>query len=433
VPLAPGDVLAALTTLSFDISVLELLGPLAAGARAEVVPRDEAVDAAALGRRLRESGATLAQATPSSWRMLLDAGWTPPPGFRVLSGGEALPADLAARLREGGGLWNLYGPTEATVWSTAARVDADAAPVPIGRPLANTRAYVLDARGEPVPAGVPGELWLGGAGVARGYRGRPGLTAERFAPDPFSPAPGARMYATGDRARWRADGALEYLGRLDQQLKLRGVRIEPGEIEAALRRHPAVRDAAAAVRGDAADARLVAYVVAEGPAPTPAELRAHLRAWLPEAMLPAAFVALDALPRTANGKLDRGALPEPQNEAEEGEAAQAPPRGEGERRLAALWREVLGCGPVGVHQNFFDLGGHSLLLARVQVRVREEFGVEIPVVELLRHPTIAALAARLERGGAAEPESGAMDRVQERARMQLAARGRPPALPGRAR
>jgi amino acid adenylation domain-containing protein len=435
VPLAAGDVLAAVTTPSFDISVLELLGPLAAGARVEVVGREEAADGAVLARRLAASGATVMQATPSSWRLLLDAGWAPPPGFRALCGGEALPADLAARLLGGGGaLWNLYGPTEATVWSTAAPLAPGQAPVPVGRPLANTRAYVLDPRGRPLPAGVPGELWLGGAGVARGYRGRPALTAQRFAPDPFSPVPGARMYATGDRARLGADGALYCLGRLDQQVKVRGVRVEPGEVEAALRRHPAVRDAAVVLREPApGDARLTAYVESADPPPA-AELRAHLRGWLPEAMLPSVFVPLAALPRTPNGKLDRAALPAPDAGAVASNAEpRVPPRGETERRLAAIWREVLGCGEVGAHQSFFDLGGHSLLLPQVQARIRAGLGAELSVVDLLRHPTVAMLAERLERGAApaAAPAPGAMDRVRERARLQLAALERA-AAPGRA-
>ncbi|HEX2078089.1 MAG TPA: amino acid adenylation domain-containing protein, partial [Longimicrobium sp.] len=303
--LAPGDVLLAVTTLSFDIAVLELMLPLAVGARVRVASREAAADPVRLRGLL--AGVTAMQATPSTWRMLLDSGWTPPRALSVLCGGEALPRELAERLMAGGApLWNLYGPTETTIWSAALRVEPGAGPVPVGGPIDNTQLHVLDGALHPAPVGVFGELYIGGEGLARGYLRRPALTAERFVPDPCSPVPGARLYRTGDRVRRLRDGTLEISGRLDTQVKLRGFRIELGEVEGALRDHPAVRQAAAAVREDVpGDQRLVAYVVpAEGAdAPTAAALRTFLGGRLPEHMLPTTLVLLDALPLTPNGKI----------------------------------------------------------------------------------------------------------------------------------
>ncbi|HEX7238832.1 MAG TPA: amino acid adenylation domain-containing protein, partial [Longimicrobiaceae bacterium] len=292
--LSPADVLLAVTTLSFDIAALELLLPLVVGARVVVASRDAASDAGLLAARLASSGATVMQATPSTWRMLLDDGWTGRPGLRALCGGEALDAELARRLRPAvAALWNLYGPTETTVWSTVHEVvEAEGAP-PVGRPVANTRLHLLDAALGSVPVGVEGELLVGGDGVARGYLGRPELTAERFLPDPSGGEPGARLYRTGDRARFRADGGLEYLGRADQQVKVRGFRVEPGEVEAVLGTHPAVRGCAVVAREDAG------------------VLRDHLRRFLPDYMVPGAFVGLDALPLMPGGKVDLRALPAP--------------------------------------------------------------------------------------------------------------------------
>ncbi len=238
------DTLLAVTTLSFDIAALELFLPLAVGARVVLVGRDEAADGARLVARLEDSGATFLQATPATWRLLLEAGWAGSPSLTLLCGGEALTRELADRLLgRGAALWNLYGPTETTIWSSSARLEPGPGPITIGRPIANTRIYVLDADLRPVPIGVAGELYIGGAGLARGYLNRPGLTAERFLPDPFGPEPGGRLYRTGDLARWRPDGSLECLGRVDHQVKIRGFRIELGEIEAVLARHPAVRQA----------------------------------------------------------------------------------------------------------------------------------------------------------------------------------------------
>jgi acyl-CoA synthetase (AMP-forming)/AMP-acid ligase II len=334
------------------------------------------------------------QATPATWRLLVDSGWTGTPGLKVLCGGEALPRALADELlARSAEVWNVYGPTETTVWSTVDRVLPDEGAVPIGRPIANTQTWVLDPSLQPVPLGVPGELYIGGAGVARGYHRRPALTAERFVPDPFSVEPGARLYATGDLARWRSDGRLECLGRRDHQVKLRGFRIEPGEIEATLARHPAVRQAVVVVRGSGThDARLVAYVVADG-SPSSAELRAHLAEDLPAYMVPAAFVLLDSLPLTPNGKIDRRALPAP-DAADTPDAARpvVAPRTPVERTISGIWAEALGSPPRGVHDGFFESGGHSLAAALVISRIRAAFGVGIALRSLFEHPTVAGLA-----------------------------------------
>ncbi|HEV2735390.1 MAG TPA: amino acid adenylation domain-containing protein, partial [Longimicrobiaceae bacterium] len=386
--IAAEDVLLALTTVSFDIAGLELFLPLVCGARVELCGRETASDAARLREALAESGASVVQATPATWRMLLESGWEGTAGLKALCGGEELPRDLAAQLLPRvAQLWNLYGPTETTVWSTAVRVESAAGTVPIGRPIANTRVYLLDGALGPVPRGAGGELYLAGDGVALGYLGRAELTAERFLPEVSGGEAGARMYRTGDLARWRADGVLEYLGRADRQVKVRGFRIEPGEVEAALERHPAVRQAAVVAR----DGALVGYVVG---APAAGELREHLRASLPEYMVPSLFVALDALPLTPNGKVDRGALPAPERTGDAQEYVA--PRTPAEEVLAGIFAEVLGVERVGAHDGFFDLGGHSLIATRVVSRIRGVLGVELPLRAVFEAPTVAALAGRVD-------------------------------------
>ena len=396
--LSAADTLLAVTTLSFDIAALELFLPLVNGAKVEVASRDEAVDGPRLIGRLKASGATVMQATPASWRLLLESGWEGDPALSVFCGGEALNRDLAERLLgKAGAVWNLYGPTETTVWSTLAKVEPGQGPVPIGRPIANTRAFVLDAHLRPVPVGVAGELYLGGLGLARGYHNRPALTAERFLPDPFSNEPGARIYRTGDLARYRPDGVIECLGRVDGQVKIRGYRVELGEIESALASHPAVREAAAAARDEATgEKRLVGYLVPRGAPPTEAELRAFLKERLPEYMVPSAFVVLGSMPMTPNGKIDRKALPDPEPARGDGPAPYVPPRGPVEDALVAIWSEVLGRPKVGVHDDFFDMGGHSLLAAQLLARVRETFGVEPPLNDLFESPTVAGLGRLVE-------------------------------------
>jgi amino acid adenylation domain-containing protein len=423
--LAAGDVLVAVTTLSFDIAGLELLLPLAVGARVVVAGRDTAADGPRLAALLAASGATAMQGTPATWRLLLESGWEAPAGFKVLCGGEALPGELAARLgAHGAAVWNLYGPTETTIWSAVEAVDTRGSSppvIPLGRPLQNTQIHIVGHGLEPLPVGAPGELLIGGAGVARGYIGRPDLTAERFVPDPWS-APGSRIYRTGDLARRLPDGRLEFLGRLDHQVKIRGHRIELGEIEAALATHPAVRHAVVVDLPDTAAGdghrRLVAYAEIAG---TPAgsalgigEVRRFLRGVLPDYMLPAAFVPLQRLPLNPSGKVDRRALPDPGGARPILETAYAAPREGRETALATLWREVLGIERVGIHDNFFDLGGHSLLLMRLHARIAAETGIDLPVLELFEHPTVASLARRLDERDAGAAEDAA-DTGEERA------------------
>jgi amino acid adenylation domain-containing protein len=402
------DVVLATTTFSFDVSVLELFGALAAGARIELAERDEVTDGERLLARIHAAAPTLIQGTPTAWRMLLHAGWRGGPRVRAYCAGEAMTPDLARALTERTGqAWNLYGPTEATVYATGLRLAGDeTAPVPIGRPLAGAEAYVLDDGLRPLAAGEAGELYVGGRGVARGYLGRPALTAERFVPDPHG-APGARMYRTGDRARARRDGALEYLGRADDQVKVRGYRVEPGEIEAALEAHPGVRQAVVAARADASgENRLAAYVVAsDDAAPSAAGLREHLRARLPEYMVPSSFVRMDALPRTGSGKVDRRALPAPESAPSLDGVADAVEMDGTAGEVAAAWREVLGVAAVGADENFWDLGGHSLLAMLVLSRIRQRLGVELPVRALFDAPTVEALAARVDAARHALPSA----------------------------
>jgi amino acid adenylation domain-containing protein len=430
--LSAGDTLVAVTTLSFDIAGLELYGPLAVGARVVVATREETADGSRLSALLEEERASVLQATPATWRLLLDAGWSGSPRLRALCGGEALPPALARALGPRvESLWNMYGPTETTIWSSTLPVEPAAGAVHVGGPIAGTTFVVLDSRWQPVPLGVPGELAIGGVGVARGYRRRPGLTAERFVPSPLprpdGPAAGDafdRLYRTGDLVRALPDGTFEFLGRLDHQVKVRGHRIELGEIEAGLAKHPAVAQAVAAVAGTAEHRRLVAYVVpagtgsgeaageGEAAAPDaepaaeldPAALREHLRRSLPDYMVPSLFVPLDALPLTPNGKVDRKALPEIGSVRRTGTAEAVAPRTETERRVAACFEELLEVEGIGARDDFFALGGHSLLLVELARRLRAEFGVDVPVVELFRHATVESLAAGLERWSAAGPE-----------------------------
>ncbi|MFD5669012.1 amino acid adenylation domain-containing protein [Streptomyces anthocyanicus] len=415
-----GDRLLAVTTVGFDIAGLEIFLPLLHGAVLVLADEETARDPHALLHRVSASGITMVQATPSLWQGVAAVAGDELAGVRVLVGGEALPSELARALTDRArSVTNLYGPTEATIWATAADV-AESGPV-IGRPLANTSAYVLDSALRPVPVGVPGELYLAGEQLAQGYHLRPALTSERFTADPYGPA-GTRMYRTGDLVCRRRDGALRYLSRVDQQVKLRGFRIELGEIEAELSRHPAVAESAVTVREDRpGDRRLVGYVVPKGPegpagptgpVPSARELRERLRGRLPEFMVPTAFVVLDALPLTPNRKLDRKALPAPEYD---GEPVGRGPRDPREEILCALFAEVLGVARVGIDDGFFDLGGHSLLATRLVSRIRTALGVELSVRQFFETPTIAGL-------------SGALDRAAG-ARAPLAARPRPERVP----
>jgi amino acid adenylation domain-containing protein len=393
------DVLVAVTTLSFDIAVLELYLPLTLGASIVIATSDEALDGHALAALLEQRRATVMQATPVTWRLLFEAGWTPKPGFKALVGGETLPKELAARLLASGvELWNMYGPTETTVWSTCARISCTSDRITIGKPIANTIVRILDARKGLCPIGVPGELCIGGAGVSLGYWNRPELTAARFIPDPFSTTQGTTLYCTGDRARWRNDGTLEHLGRLDFQVKLRGFRIEVEEIEAAISQHPAVREVAVSAREDVpGDKRLVAYVVAETPpADLLDQLRVLLRAALPEYMLPDPFVMLKALPRTHNGKLDRRALPSPSPGDGSRRGVVVAPRTPTEEMALRVFRRVLGRADFGVFDTFFDLGGNSLMAARLMLQLRAASGCDLPLRILFERQTVSALAEAID-------------------------------------
>lgn len=396
--MAAEDVLLAVTTLSFDIAVLELQLPLAHGATVVIASRDDAADGFALRALLEQARATVMQATPITWRLLLEAGWRGETGFKALVGGEALPRDLADQLISCGvELWNLYGPTETTVWSTCARVADTANGISIGKPIVNTRTYVLDARKNLCPVGVPGELCIGGEGVATGYWRRPELTAERFVPDPFSTEPGARMYRTGDLARWRNDGTLEHLGRLDFQVKIRGFRIELGEIEAGLASHPSVRESVVVAREDApGDQRLVAYVVPRDGESRPAVLQQFLSLRLPPYMIPDDVVTLAALPRTPNGKIDRKSLPAPERASPAAQASYVAPRSPVEEAVAASWRKALQLERIGVHANFFELGGRSLTFVRMISEINSRYKIRLGMAELIRNPTVQQFAKLIE-------------------------------------
>jgi amino acid adenylation domain-containing protein len=393
------DTVLQRTSISFDASVWELWTPLATGARMLLLSSDAMKDPEAIGRMMTEGGVTIAQFVPVLLQAVLDA--LPEGGSlpcRILfCGGEPLSAVLVEQARAAGvgEVVNLYGPTEATIDSTWHPCPADDGRAPaIGRPIANARMYVLDARGAPAPVGVAGELYVGGAGLARGYLGRAGMTAERFVPDPFSADGGARMYRTGDRGRWRADGAIEYLGRLDFQVKVRGFRIELGEIEAALRSHDAVRGALVLAREDVpGDRRLAAYYLSDEPIDVEA-LRAHLAERLPEHMVPAAFVWMEAYPQTPSGKIDRRALPAPGGDAFAARGYEAP-AGETEEAVAMIWADLLGVERVGRHDDFFRLGGNSLLATRLVFRIRREMDVELSVADVFEKSELSLLAQQL--------------------------------------
>ncbi len=390
--LTPADIMPAITTLSFDIAVLEIFLPLAVGARIVLAPAETSRDGKALAALLETSGATILQATPATLRMLLDAGWRGGKLLKILCGGEAWTTELAsALLPRCQSLWNMYGPTETTVWSAATEIKAGQ-PVVIGPPIANTSFHVLDDNLRPVPGGMPGELHIGGSGLARGYHGRPGLTAEKFLPDPFRDEDGARLYKTGDLARSRPDGSLEFLGRIDHQVKIRGCRIELGEIEAALAAIPGVRQAVVVAREDRpGEKRLIAYLVADAPRPT-ARLRKLLKESLPDYMLPAAFVALDRLPLTLSGKLDRNALPAPPSET----TGFSPPLSATEIALARIWQEILGIRRVAVEDDFFELGGHSLSGVRLIERINRSLGSTLAIADIFQYPTLKSLARAID-------------------------------------
>jgi len=411
----------AVTSISFDISVLELFWTLTRGFEV-IIHGDEGTHT--IPGEIRNYSVTHMQSTPSLARMIA----VNPDGLAAMGrlqklflGGEALPTSLIRQLRQQfhGEMHNMYGPTETTIWSTTFPIIGEPDTVPIGKPIANTQIYVLDSELKPVAAGEPGDLYIGGDGIVRGYWQRPDLTRERFLDDPF--LAGNRMYRTGDLARFLPDGNLEFLGRSDFQVKLRGFRIEIGEIEAVLEKQPNVGQAAVVAREfksrtQTEDKRLVGYVVPKtGTKLEIADLRTALAATLPEYMVPSNFVLLDALPLTANGKIDRNALPDPS--ASESEAAAQPelPRNELERAIAQAWKDALGVDSVGLNENFFDLGAHSLMVAEVHMQLQEQLGRELSLVDLFQFPTITALANHLKGKEAAVP-------VSSRAARRLAVR-----------
>ncbi|MBK8183201.1 MAG: amino acid adenylation domain-containing protein [Candidatus Competibacteraceae bacterium] len=399
-PVRLGDTLLAVTTLSFDISVLEIFLPLLGGGRIRLVSRDAINDGAQLRGILQDEPITYLQATPSTWKILLKSGWESHPGLTMLCGGEAMPVALANQLTAGGGrLWNCYGPTETTVWSTYERIEPGADRITIGRPIANETAYILDARLQPVPIGVTGTLYIGGPGVSRGYLNRPDLTRERFIADPFSPEPGAILYDTGDLARFRADGHIEYLGRNDFQVKVRGFRIELPEIEAVIAESPEIADVAVIQEGSGEDQRLVAYLVARAERRLSVnEIKDRIKARLPGYMAPSAFVYLDRLPLTPNGKIDRKRLPARNDDRPDLQTEFAAAATETQKFLVALWQELLDIKTIGIRDNFFDLGGHSLLVVEMHSRLQETLQRTFPVIELFRYTTIADLAGFLDSG-----------------------------------
>jgi amino acid adenylation domain-containing protein len=400
--LAPDDVLLAITTLSFDIAALELLLPLLVGARVVIAAAGDSADGERLQELLRRHRVSTMQATPTVWRLLVDSGWSGGTGFKALCGGEALPADLSQSLAQRCELWNMYGPTETTVWSSCYRVPPSGRPVLVGRPIASTRIYVLDKARRPLPPGVPGEIWIAGVGVARGYLNRDDLTAERFVPDPFRPGSDERMYRTGDLGRYLADGNLECRGRIDSQVKVRGFRIELGEIEAALASHPGVAAAVVdAVTRGPGDVRLAAWLRSrDGSDMLPAGVREHVAQILPAYMIPQHFMTVASFPLLPNGKLDRASLPQPRWDAGmsagagAAEGAGPPPQTEAEKALAAIWCRLLGIERIDVDANFFDLGGHSLLVTQAVAEARQQFGVRLHPARFAVE-TLAQLAASL--------------------------------------
>ena len=393
------DIILSVTTLSFDIAGLEIFLPLSVGARVVLLSREDAMDGSKLAATISDAGITMMQATPATWRLLLASDWAGDRNLKILSGGEAISRDLAAQLlAKSRSVWNMYGPTETTIWSTIHQIEDTTRSILIGKPIANTEVYILDPQLQPVPIGITGELYIGGAGLARGYWQQPALTANKFIPHPFNPDPAARIYQTGDLARYLPNGEIECLGRVDFQVKLRGFRIELGEIESRLCQHPDIAQAKVIVREDIPDdLRLVAYIVPQpATAPTVGELRQFLQQQLPDYFLPAAIVTLATIPLTPNGKIDRQALPIPDLDHLQFQASFVAPVTPTETTLARIWAEVLRIERVGINDNFFELGGHSLLATQVIARARRAFAIDIPLQSIFEQSTIAGLASRID-------------------------------------
>lgn len=417
------DILLSVTTISFDILGLEVWLPLSTGAKVVIAPTEATIDGIQLSRIMEERHITLMQATPATWRLLLESEWQETPNLKILCGGEAWPDDLAkSLLSRCGSLWNMYGPTETTIWSAVCRIrEGDA--VTLGRPIANTQFYIVDSQMQLTPIGTPGELLIGGDGLARGYLNRPELTAEKFIPDTFGPDKNARLYRTGDTVRYLPDGRLEFIGRLDQQVKIRGFRIELGDIDNALCLIPGIQQAVVVVREEGNEKYLVAYIVAaDDQKPSLVDLRAHLRQKLPNYMVPSSFVFMKNMPLTPNGKIDRkalriqanteqtgtgisvqhdidpriidgnktdrSALPTTGRERPKIDNRYVAPKGEMERIIVKMWQDLLRIDIAGIDDNFFDLGGHSLLLVRLTNALKKTFNINISVMNLFEHPTV---------------------------------------------
>ena len=392
------DSMLAITTLSFDIAALELYLPLISGGRTVIASREDTHDPARLIRRMEESRCTVMQATPTTWRAIIHAGWNGSPTLKVLCGGEAFPPELAEKLKSlCGELWNMYGPTETTVWSTICKIDSVNGPISIGRPIANTDVFVLDSKLNPLPVGVPGELYIGGAGVARGYLNRAELTCERFVASPFKPK--SRLYRTGDLARWLPDRRLECLGRADNQVKIRGFRIELDEVEAVLSSCPGVRQCAVVASEEpSGNKKLVAYYEAQLEEPLAvSNLREHMKNKLPDYMIPTSWMVLPSMPLTPNGKVDRNALPRLEQQLFPESDSRVAPSTETEKTLARIWEDVLGTREIGVHDDFFELGGHSLLAVNLINETERIFAVRFPLLSLFHAPTIGQFSVVVDR------------------------------------
>jgi amino acid adenylation domain-containing protein len=396
--LSEGDRFLSPTSISFDMVGPELYLPLMCGAEVHMVSRAVATDGKRMAEVLRSSGATAMQATPATWRLLIQSGWEGSQDLTIICGGEAMPPDLVQPLLQRcQALWNFYGPTETTVWSTAYQITEVESSTPVGRPLANTQLYILDAQMQPVPVNHVGELLIAGDGVARGYLKREALSAERFIANPFRS--GERMYRTGDLARFRPDGQLDFLGRMDHQVKVRGYRIELGEIESGLVQHPDVRAAVVMAREDSpGDQRLVGYVtLASGATATMAELRRSLKQTLPDYMVPQVIMAVERFPLSPNGKVDRKAMPMPPQAQRDLDGEYVAAADNLEQQLVALWEEVLQVKPVGAHDSFFDLGGHSLLVVRLLARIREVLHQDMPAAAVFQAPSVTQFAQLLRQ------------------------------------
>jgi amino acid adenylation domain-containing protein len=394
------DVLLAVTTVSFDIAGLELLLPLYAGATVCVCLQPGSPEA--LLRDLDKYRPTVMQATPATWKLLIAAGWQGNSRMKILCGGEAMdPALARSLLVRSETLWNMYGPTETTIWSSALRVeDAEQEGIPVGRPIRNTTFYILDSAGQPVPQGVAGELWIGGEGLARGYLNRPDLTAERFLRCPFTERADARMYRTGDLVRYRSDGTLDFYGRLDHQVKLRGFRIELGEIDNTLRNCEGILDAVTLLREDDGERRLVAYLKhGKEHDPSHFPVRDRLRESLPEYMVPSAFVFLEEFPRLPNGKLDRSSLPAPERSTKESKDSFHAPATGLQQTVAQVFRKILAIDRVGLDDNWFDLGAHSLQMVKAHAELNQHIDSPIPLISFFQYPNIRTLSAFIEQSG----------------------------------